>query len=99
MNNRYETDPEFMERFEQFTFQEVPEEEHQQMEAAGMRSMAQGDCGLLPTAHAKGNFNVRNDREFLIRTVSQCLPYIGFPRSLNCHCLYQSGGGTEGSSN
>ena len=24
-----------------------------------------------------------NDREFLIDVVSQCLPYIGYPRSLN----------------
>ena len=24
-----------------------------------------------------------NDKDFLIRVVSQCLPYIGYPRSLN----------------
>ncbi len=26
---------------------------------------------------------VGNGREFLIKVVSQCLPYIGYPRSLN----------------
>lgn len=44
---------------------------------------AQGGCELQLTAHAKGNMNLGNDREFLIRVISQCLPYIGYPRSLN----------------
>lgn len=45
--------------------------------------MAQGGCELQLTAHAKGNMNLGNDKDFLIRVVSQCLPYIGYPRSLN----------------
>lgn len=45
--------------------------------------MAQGGCEPQLTAHAKGNMNLGNDREFLIRVVSGCLPYIGYPRSLN----------------
>ena len=44
---------------------------------------AQGGCEPQLTAHAGGNMNLGNDREFLIRVVSQCLPYIGYPRSLN----------------
>lgn len=44
---------------------------------------AQGGCEPQLTAHAKGNLDVGNDKEFLIRVVSQCLPYIGYPRSLN----------------
>lgn len=44
---------------------------------------AQGGCGPQLTAHAEGNMNVGNDAEFLIAVVSQCLPYIGYPRSLN----------------
>ena len=44
---------------------------------------AQGGCELQLTAHAKGNMNLGNDKDFLIRAVSQCLPYIGYPRSLN----------------
>lgn len=45
--------------------------------------MAQGGCEPQLTSHAKGNMNLGNDRDFLIRVVSQCLPYIGYPRSLN----------------
>ena len=44
---------------------------------------AQGGCEPQLTAHAKGNMNLGNDREFLTKVVSQCLPYIGYPRSLN----------------
>lgn len=44
---------------------------------------SQGGCEPQLTAHAKGNMNLGNDKEMLIRVVSQCLPYIGYPRSLN----------------
>lgn len=45
--------------------------------------MAQGGCEPQLTAHAIGNMNLGNDKDFLFRVVSQCLPYIGYPRSLN----------------
>ncbi len=45
--------------------------------------MAQGGCEPQLIAHSKGNMNVGNDKDFLTRVVSQCLPYIGYPRSLN----------------
>lgn len=44
---------------------------------------AQGGCEPQLIAHAKGNMNLGNDKAFLIKVVSQCLPYIGYPRSLN----------------
>ena len=44
---------------------------------------AQGGCEPQLTAHAAGNMLVGNDKAFLIKVVSQCLPYIGYPRSLN----------------
>lgn len=44
---------------------------------------AQGGCEPQLTSHAGGNMKVGNDKDFLIRIVSQCLPYIGYPRSLN----------------
>ena len=44
---------------------------------------AQGGCEPQLTSHAGGNMLVGNDKDFLIRVVSQCLPYIGYPRSLN----------------
>ena len=45
--------------------------------------MAQGGCEPQLTAHAKGNMNLGNDKAFLVKVVSQCLPYIGYPRRLN----------------
>lgn len=45
--------------------------------------MAQGGYEPQLIAHAKGNMNLGNDNDFLVRVVSQCLPYIGYPRSLN----------------
>ena len=45
--------------------------------------MAQGGCEPQLTSHAAGNMKAGNDRQFLINVISQCLPYIGYPRSLN----------------
>ena len=44
---------------------------------------AQGGCEPQLTSHAAGNMNLGNDKDFLYRVVSQILPYIGYPRSLN----------------
>lgn len=44
---------------------------------------AQGGCEPQLTAHAKGNMNMGNDKDHLLRVISQCLPYIGYPRTLN----------------
>lgn len=35
--------------------------------------------------HIQGNLNVENDRETIIGAVTQAMPYIGFPRTLNAH--------------
>ena len=51
--------------------------------------LAQGGCEPQLTAHAKGNMNLGNDAAFLTRVVSQCLPYIGYPRSLNAVACIQ----------
>ena len=44
---------------------------------------AQGGCEPQLISHAAANMKLGNDRWFLIRVISQCLPYIGYPRSLN----------------
>ena len=44
---------------------------------------AQGGCEPQLTAHAAANMKIGNDKAFLIAVISQCLPYIGYPRSLN----------------
>lgn len=51
--------------------------------------MAQGGCEPQLIAHAKGNMNLGNDKDFLVRVVSQCLPYIGYPHSLNAMSCIQ----------
>ena len=52
---------------------------------------AQGGCEPQLTAHATGNMKVGNDKAFLIKIVSQCLPYIGYPRSLNAiRCINEA---------
>ena len=53
--------------------------------------MAQGGCEPQLIAHAKGNINLGNDQDFLMKVISQCLPYIGYPRSLNAiRCVNQA---------
>lgn len=45
--------------------------------------MAQGGCEPQLTSHAAANMRIGNDKKFLMQIISQCLPYIGYPRSLN----------------
>ena len=44
---------------------------------------AQGGCEPQATSHAAANIRLGNDREFLLKVVSQGVPYIGYPRTLN----------------
>jgi 4-carboxymuconolactone decarboxylase len=44
---------------------------------------AQGGCESQLTSHAAANIRLGNDKPFLIKVISQCLPFIGYPRSLN----------------
>ena len=44
---------------------------------------AQGGCEPQATAHAGANMNLGRTKDFMYRVVSQMLPYIGYPRSLN----------------
>jgi len=42
-----------------------------------------GGCENQLKAHIGANIKVGNTREILIETITQCQPYIGFPRTLN----------------
>lgn len=44
---------------------------------------AQGGCDPQATAHAAANLNLGRTKDFMYRVVSQMVPYIGYPRSLN----------------
>ena len=35
------------------------------------------------TSHAKANISMGNDKDILIEAITQCIPYIGYPRTLN----------------
>lgn len=45
--------------------------------------LSQGGCENQLRGHVQGNFNVGNDQKKLYQVVEQCMPYIGYPRSLN----------------
>ena len=52
---------------------------------------AQGGCEPQLVSHAAGNLRIGNDKRFLIDVVCQCLPYIGYPRSLNAlRCVHEA---------
>ena len=60
---------------------------------------AQGGCEPQLVSHAGANLRLGNDKTFLIKVISQCLPYIGYPRSLNalrCVCQAAEQGETQG---
>lgn len=45
--------------------------------------LAQGGCENQLRGHTAGNFGAGNGKEKLYGVVEQCMPYIGYPRSLN----------------
>ena len=44
---------------------------------------AQGGCESQVKSHVQANLNVGNDETTMIEAITQCLPYMGFPRTLN----------------
>ena len=42
-----------------------------------------GGCEPQVKGHIAGNVNLGNDKAVLLAVVTQLLPYIGYPRSLN----------------
>ena len=42
-----------------------------------------GGCENQLRAHTQANITVGNSIDLLIETLTHCLPYIGFPRTLN----------------
>lgn len=58
--------------------------------------LAQGGCEPQLTSHAAANIRLGNDKLFLIKVISQCLPYIGYPRSLNAiRCVNEAAAKSE----
>lgn len=47
-----------------------------------------GGCESQLKGHIQGNVNVGNDKQTLLSTITQLLPYVGYPRTLNAlRCL------------
>ena len=47
-----------------------------------------GGCEPQLKGHIQGNLNVGNDKQTLLSVVTQLLPYVGYPRTLNAiRCL------------
>ena len=44
---------------------------------------AQGGCENQLRSHINGNVAVGNDKNVLIDALTVCMPYVGFPRTLN----------------
>ena len=54
---------------------------------------AQGGCEPQLVSHAGANIRLGSDKTVLIKVISQCLPYIGYPRSLNAlRCVNEAAG-------
>ena len=45
--------------------------------------VALGGCESQVKSHIAGNASVGNSRDTLILVITQCMPYVGFPRTLN----------------
>ncbi len=44
---------------------------------------AQGGCEPQLSAHTAANMRLGNDKAFLIKVISNCVPFMGYPRTLN----------------
>lgn len=44
---------------------------------------ALGGCENQVKSHVRGNVSVGNDKNTMLDAITQCLPYMGFPRTLN----------------
>ncbi|BAK43478.1 carboxymuconolactone decarboxylase family protein [Eggerthella sp. YY7918] len=57
---------------------------------------AQGGCEPQLVSHAQANMRIGNGRGFLIKVVSQLVPYIGYPSCLNAlRCIDEAAGKME----
>jgi 4-carboxymuconolactone decarboxylase len=51
-----------------------------------------GGCEPQLKGHIQGNVNVGNDKKTLLNAITQLLPYVGYPRTLNAiRCLNEVG--------
>jgi hypothetical protein len=68
------TDPELIEIFDNWAFGEL-------LTFSMLASL--GGCEPQLAAHVAANVSMGNDRQILVSTITQLLPFIGYPRTLN----------------
>lgn len=52
---------------------------------------AQGGCEPQLISHIKANIHVGNDKQYLIKIISNNVPFIGYPRTLNAlRCIHEA---------
>lgn len=52
---------------------------------------SQGGCEAQLISHIKANIRLGNDKDFLINVLSHCIPFIGYPRTLNAiNCIKEA---------
>lgn len=51
---------------------------------------ALGGCEPQVKAHVQGNLNAGNSKQDMVDAMTQCLPYMGFPRTLNAFACINS---------
>ena len=81
------TDPEFAAIKTRLIYGEVYAEEKLSAKLRELLTFAvlsaQGGCEPQVKAHVGGNAAVGNGKETLLAALTLCMPYIGFPRTLN----------------
>jgi len=78
------TDPERVEVFDHRAFGDVFEDAPLDPRTRCMVQLAaMGACEPQLAGHVAGNLAVGNDRQVLVATLTQLLPFIGDPRTLN----------------
>ena len=55
--------------------------------------LSQGGCDPQLMGHEQGNFNVGNDKAFMMKVIMNVLPYIGYPRTLNAISVLEKASG------
>jgi 4-carboxymuconolactone decarboxylase len=75
------TDPELIEIFDNFAFDETLR--HSRLDTRTRLMVQLGGCDPQVRGHAAANLNVGNDRQLLISVITDLLPFIGYPRTLN----------------
>jgi 4-carboxymuconolactone decarboxylase len=78
------TDPELIEMFDNFAFDEVVSHGDLETKTRLMVILVSlGGCEPQVKGHIQANLHVGNDRARLVDVITQLLPFIGYPRALN----------------